>query len=88
MTGVATEECPHELLQLTVPREQEAKERARWKIAGPAAKIFEGGGGLDIGQDEGTGALVYDSSEFEQAMRILDGAAVAGKGSNSLSPVL
>ena len=27
---------------------------------------------LEVGQDEGTGALVYDRSEFEQTMRILD----------------
>lgn len=30
-----------------------------------------------MGHDEGTGSLVYDGSEFEQTMRILDGAAAA-----------
>ena len=35
-------------------------------------------GGSENGQDEGTGALVYDSSEFEQAMQILDADRLAG----------
>ncbi|CAN0188350.1 unnamed protein product, partial [Laminaria digitata] len=63
VTGVATDECPHESLR---PAE-DLKRRT-------PSRCMEGGGssGERGSQDEGTGALVYDSSEFEQAMRILD----------------
>ena len=64
VTGVATDECPHDSLR---PAE-DSKRSMR-------SRCMEGGSsesGYENGQDEGTGALVYDSSEFEQAMRILD----------------
>lgn len=64
VTGVATDECPHETLQPLEDRKRAMLE----ELAGKTSET-----GLAVGQDEGTGALVYDSSEFEQAMRILDG---------------
>lgn len=63
VTGVATDECPHNSLR-------PVDERKRF-MEGVGGKHPEAG--LEIGGEEGTGALVYDSSEFEQAMRILDG---------------
>lgn len=64
VTGVATDECPHESL-----RPLEDSERAATRRVAAEGSLEEFGSG----QDEGTGALVYDSTEFEQAMRVLDG---------------
>lgn len=64
VTGVATDECPHESLRPTEDKKQIMPSRC---MEGETSE-----GGYENGQDEGTGALVYDSSEFEQAMRILD----------------
>lgn len=69
VTGVATDECPHDSLRLV-------DERKRFMVGGMRGKDSEAG--LEIGNEQGTGALVYDSSEFEQAMRILDGALPGG----------
>ncbi|CAM9120448.1 unnamed protein product [Discosporangium mesarthrocarpum] len=71
ITGFATDECPHASLAPLTPKGNE----------------LSGGGGLPGGDNrafqhglgEGTGALVYDDTEFKEAMRILD-----GKGTRSL----
>lgn len=67
VTGVATDECPHESLR---PPDPHKKSMLGTSGSGPEtpARLEIG-----FGQEEGTGALVYDSSEFQQAMRILDG---------------
>lgn len=65
ITGVATDECPHDSLR---PAEDSKRSMPSRCMEAESSE----GGGYDNGQDEGTGALVYDSSEFEQAMRILD----------------
>lgn len=72
VTGVATDECPHESLRPRDPKKQGT-------LGGTSGADPETSGGLDFGfgEEEGTGALVYDSSEFEQAMRILDGGLPA-----------
>ena len=72
VTGVATDECPHESLRPWDPKKQST-------VGEVSGGCPETSADLDIGfgQDEGTGALVYDSSEFEQAMRILDGGLPA-----------
>lgn len=69
---MATDECPHESLRPKDPKKQSTP-------GGASGNDPETSAGLDIGfgQEEGTGALVYDSSEFEQAMRILDGGLPA-----------
>lgn len=72
VTGVATDECPHESLRPP----GEAKKRSTLLEGTDVGDYEEGLAGcldMDVGQEEGTGALVYDSSEFQQAMRILDG---------------
>ncbi len=66
ITGVATDECPHESLR---PPGCAKKRSMLEGLAGDCSGTFES----SIGEEEGTGALVYDSSEFQQAMRILDG---------------
>ncbi|CAM9999992.1 unnamed protein product [Choristocarpus tenellus] len=71
-TGIATDVCPHESLRH--PCDMANKEG----LTNNGEK-----GALRLGLGEGTGALVYDSSEYEEAMRILDGkikspALVAG----------
>lgn len=72
ITGVATDECPHESLRPMDPKKHST-------VGGASGSCPETSPDLDIGfgQEEGTGALVYDSSEFEQAMRILDGGLPA-----------
>eukprot|EP00903_Cladosiphon_okamuranus_P009589 g9128.t1 len=72
VTGVATDECPHESLRPKDPKK-------RSTMGGASGSCPETSPGLDFGfeQNEGTGALVYDSSEFEKAMRILDGGLPA-----------
>lgn len=75
VTGVATDDCPHESLWSLIERERELKERARDGKERAAVPKALDDLAFEVGQGEGTGALVYDSSEFEQAMRILDGAA-------------
>lgn len=75
VTGVATDECPHASL-----RSQEGSRRTTNRsIAGKDSMT-----GFGTGHDDGTGALVYDSSEFEQAMRILD---CRSGGSGGSAPV-
>lgn len=69
VTGVATDECPHESLR---PVEDTKRSMPRCTEGGTSE------GRSENGQDEGTGALVYDSSEFEQAMQILDDDRLAG----------
>ncbi|CAN0236745.1 unnamed protein product [Ectocarpus sp. 6 AP-2014] len=73
VTGVATDECPHESLR--PPRA--ARKRSmplEGSIAGDGSETLPECLDIDFdGQEEGTGALVYDSSEFRQAMRLLDG---------------
>lgn len=69
VTGVATDECPHESLRPP----GDAKKRSMLEgVAGDGSGTSVGLA-MGVGHEEGTGALVYDSSEFEQAMRILDG---------------
>lgn len=74
VTGVATDECPHESLR---PPEAGLIKRSTSEARANGDGCWtRSSAGLDHGfegQEEGTGALVYDSSEFEQAMRILDG---------------
>lgn len=77
VTGVATDECPHDSLRLV-------DERKRFMVGGKGGKDPETG--LEIGNEQGTGALVYDSSEFEQAMRILDCALPGGPLRDSDGP--
>ncbi|CAM9342078.1 unnamed protein product [Scytosiphon promiscuus] len=73
VTGVATDECPHESLRLPVA---DLRKRSTSEACTRGDSSWTStSAGLDIGfegQEEGTGALVYDSCEFEQAMRILD----------------
>lgn len=82
VTGVATDECPHASLR---PPPGNANKRSTLEEG--AAGDCETLDGLDmnVGHDEGTGALVYDSSEFEQAMRILDGGLRARQSSSPSS---
>ena len=65
-TGVATEECPYDSLQPLAACEAGKCNAPKGVAADGSEEPFE------VGQEEGTGALVYDRSEFEQAMRILD----------------
>lgn len=79
VTGVATDECPHESLR---PPGEAYKRSTLEGVVTDDSEILESFA-MDIGQDEGTGALVYDSSEFEQAMRILDGGLRVRPSSSS-----
>jgi len=75
ITGVATDECPHESLR---PPGYAKKRSMLEGIAGDYSGTF----GSSFEEEEGTGALVYDSSEFQQAMRILDGGLSAQPSSS------
>lgn len=82
VTGVATDECPHESLRPP----GEAKKRSTLDGTDVGDSETLAGLAMDVGQEEGTGALVYDSSEFQQAMRILDGGLRARPSSCSSNP--
>lgn len=68
-TGVATDECPHESLKSRLEREILGD-----KTDHVVPQRFSDGGNM-VGPGEGTGALVYDSSEYHQAVKLLDSAA-------------
>lgn len=75
-TGVATDECPLESLR-SLPEHEDRQESPPPGGGLSPTQHLKGGCGLGTAakqqeEEEGTGALVYDSSEYDEVMRLLD----------------
>lgn len=80
-TGVATDECPQGYAP-SLPKQESHDGKTDADIT---LHLSEEGRSGDVEQGEGTGALVYDSSEYDEVMRLLDSVCTsrAATGANT-----